>query len=216
LDAAMMMQPLRCPDEPAPDHRFSNLLDDGGWMRLPRAIRRRFGKRVKGHGSVTYQGQVIAMEMNLAGKILAQAARLIGAPLPYDMSSVGQPAVVTITEDIAGGGQFWIRQYGRQAGFPQVVHSSKRFAGPTGLEEYIGCGIGMALRVEAENNALLFKSDHYFVQLFGRRFRLPKILSPGALTIGHHDLGAGEFMFTLHLTNRLFGTLIDQDALFSD
>lgn len=212
----MLMQPVFSPDSLTPDHRFSNLLGDGGWMRLSPAIRRRFGKRVKGGDSVAYQGKVIAMQMNLAGKILAQAARLIGAPLPYDVSCVGQPAVVTVTEDIAGEGQFWIRQYGRKAGFPQVVHSSKRFAGPTGLEEYIGFGIGMALRVESHAKALLFKSEHYFIQVLGRRIRLPKFLSPGALTIGHHDLGNGRFMFTLHLCNRLLGTLIQQEAVFDD
>ena len=156
------------------------------------------------------------MHMNLAGRILAHAARIIGAPLPFDLSSIDQPAVVTITEDIAGNGQFWVRQYGRKAGFPQVVHSSKRFDGPTGLEEYIGYGIGMALNVCAEKNALLFKSDHYFLQVFGLRLRIPKIFSPGALVIGHHDQGNGQFLFSLDLDHSLFGKMIHQDAIFID
>ena len=185
-------------------------------MRLPAAVRRRFGKRLGGGASVTYQGKVVAMKLTTPGRILANAARLIGKPLPYDLSSVGQPAVVVVTEDIASDGQFWIRQYGRRAGFPQVIHSSKRFAGPTGLEEYVGYGIGMALRAEARDDALLFKSDHYFVQLFGLRVRLPRMLSPGALVIGHHDLGDGRFMFSLRLRNRLFGPMIEQDAIFFD
>ena len=210
----MELKPILNPK--APDHRFSQLLGRGGWDGLPAAIRKRFGKKLKGGLSVAYQGKVVAMRMNLAGRILAHAARAIGAPLPYDMSSVDQPAVVTVTEDIAGKGQFWIRQYGRQAGFPQVVHSSKRFAGPTGLEEYLGYGIGMALKVSAEDDALLFKSDHYFIQAFGLRLRLPRILSPGALVIGHHDLGEGEFRFSLNLRHRLFGELIFQDAIFRD
>lgn len=198
------------------DKRFSTLVGEAAWRSLPAAIRARFGKRLQGGASAAYQGKVIAMQMNIAGRILAQAARLIGGPLPFDISSIGQPAVVTVTEDIAGEGQFWIRQYGRKAGFPQVVHSSKRFAGPTGLEEYIGFGIGMALKVVVQGRDLLFKSDHYFIQLFGRRIRITKWLSPGALTVGHHDLGGGQFRFSLDLHHRFFGQMMHQDALFND
>lgn len=212
----MMMKQIFEDEAPAPDSRFRKLLGESEWMRLPAAVRRRFGKRLKGGVSVAYQGKVVEMKMNWAGKLLANAARLIGAPLPFDMSSHGQPAVVVVTEDIASDGQFWVRQYGRAKGFPQVVHSSKRFAGPSGLEEYIGYGIGMALKVEAEDDALLFKSDGYFVQVLGRRLRLPRFLSPGALVIGHHDLGEDNFMFSLRLRNRLFGDLIAQDCLFQD
>ena len=199
-----------------PDSRFSALVGPVAWNTLPAAIRKRFGKRLQGGASVAYQGKVTAMQMNLAGRILAHAARIIGAPLPFDLSSIDQPAVVTVTEDIAGNGQFWVRQYGRKAGFPQVVHSSKRFDGPTGLEEYIGYGIGMALNVRAEKNALLFKSDHYFLKVFGLRLRIPRILSPGALVIGHHDQGNGQFRFSLDLDHSLFGKMIHQDAIFID
>jgi len=156
------------------------------------------------------------MEFAPLGRLLANVTRIIGAPLPYDESSMRQPAVVVVTEDCVGDGQFWVRQYGRASGFPQVVHSSKRFAGPTGLEEYIGFGIGMALKVEATDDALLFKSDHYFVEIAGFRVKLPKALSPGALVIGHHDLGGAAFRFSLHLRNKLFGDLIRQDAEFVD
>ncbi|WP_324752053.1 DUF4166 domain-containing protein [Roseovarius sp. Pro17] len=212
----MQVNPIIRPDLPQKDNRFSALVGADKWLQLPQAIRQRFGKRVKGGDSVAYQGIVTEMNMNWAGFILAHAARILGAPLPYDMSCVGQPAVVTVTEDIAGNGQFWIRQYGRQAGFPQVVHSSKRFAGPTGLEEYIGFGIGMALNVEAAEHALMFKSDHYFLSIFGRHIRLPKVISPGDLVIGHHDLGDGKFRFSLCLKAWLFGEMLSQDAVFRD
>lgn len=198
------------------DERFRELLGADAWHMLPAPIRNRFSKRLEQGKSIAYQGVVTRMQMSGLGVCLAHAARLIGAPLPYDMKSVDQPAVVVVTEDVATNGQFWIRQYGRRGAFPQTVHSSKRFLGTTGLEEYIGFGIGMALNVEATPTALLFKSDHYFLQLFGMRARLPRWLCPGALVIGHHEMGNDRFTFTLSLRSRWFGDLIRQEAVFKD
>ncbi len=213
--------PTPAPPVPAtggdvPDERFRELLGDDAWQMLPAAVRSRFSKRLRQGRSIAYQGVVTRMRMNVPGFCLAHAARLVGAPLPYDTRSVHQPAVVVVTEDVATNGQFWIRQYGRRGAFPQTVHSSKRFRGPTGLEEYIGFGIGMALNVEATPSALLFRSDHYFLQLFGKRVKLPAWLSPGALVIGHHELGNNRFTFTLSLRSLLFGELVAQEAVFQD
>src|SRR3954447_15474495 len=106
--------------------------------------------------------------------------------------------------------------YGRLRGFPQVIHSSKRFAGPTGLEEYLGAGFGIALTVSADEQALHFHSDYYFVQ-FGRlRLRLPRFLSPGALTISHVDFGADWFAFVLVLENPLAGVIVSQTGIFRE
>lgn len=199
-----------------PDDRFEKLLGKPNWLKLPAPIRKRFGKKFKQGQSVAYQGIVTDMKMSKFGWAFAQAARLIGAPLPFEPNSVNQPAVVIVTEDHETNGQFWIRQYGREKGFPQVVHSSKRFAGPTGLEEYIGFGIGMALKLEVTCHALFFRSNHYFIQIFGKRIRLPNWLTPFGLEIGHHDLGDNRFAFTLELKSRLFGKMIEQNAVFMD
>jgi len=204
------------PELAKPDDRFEKLLGKEKWKSLPAPIRKRFGKKFKQGQSVAYQGIITDMKMSRFGWAFAQVARLIGAPLPFEGNSINQPAVVIVTEDHETNGQFWIRQYGRAKGFPQIVHSSKRFAGPTGLEEYIGYGIGMALELEATEHALFFKSDHYFLQLLGKRLGLPKWLVPIDLIIGHHELGNHRFAFTLDLKSSLFGKMIRQDAVFED
>lgn len=126
------------------------------------------------------------------------------------------PSVVTVTEDIATNGQHWTRLYARRRGFPQVVHSSKRFAGPTGLEEYVGCGVGMALTISVEAEALIFRAAHYFIQLGRFRLRLPAWLAPGALSVTHAELGDGRFLFKLDIVHPRLGRLICQTAAFKE
>jgi hypothetical protein len=153
--------------------------------------------------------------MSRAGWLLAQACRLFGSPLPLDRGG-GQAAVATVTEHGPSGGQVWSRIYARPNGFPQVIHSAKQFAGPTGLEEYLGLGIGIALRVAAEPAGIVFLSDHYFLRLGGWHLRLPKWLEPGRLRIDHIDHGAGLFSFILDLAHPLLGELIHQRGEFHD
>ena len=196
------------------DSPFARLLGDR-WLFLPPATRARFLRHIGAGACVTYVGEVVECRISRAGWWLAQVARLIGAPLPLS-TDTGVAASVSVTADARGRGQFWTRQYSRQQGFPQVIHSVKRFAGPTGIEEYLGLGIGIALRLEEAGGALLFVSDHYFVQAGPLRLRLPNALMPGTLTVGHHDLGGGRFLFSLDLVHPLLGELIHQHAVFAD
>jgi hypothetical protein len=198
-----------------PDMRFRALLGAAAWSRLPPAVRERFSRRLYAGAAVTYVGEIVESRRTRVGWLVAQLARLIGAPLPLN-DDIAAPAVVTVTEDAAGGGQFWTRMYGRGRGFPQVIHSSKRFAGPTGLEEYLGCGFGIALSVSADDQALRFHSDHYFLAVGAWRLRLPKWLQPGALTISHVDRVDGGFAFVLSLRHPLCGEIIGQTGLFRE
>jgi Domain of unknown function (DUF4166) len=197
------------------DMRFRALLTAEEWAALPPAIRRRFSKRLADGNTVVYVGTVLETRMSGLGWWLAQVARVIGAPLPTSRDA-GVPSVVTVTEDMVTGGQIWTRMYTRRRTFPQVIHSSKRFAGPTGLEEYVGYGIGMALTVHVEQAALVFRSAHYFLAFGPARLRLPGWLAPGALTVKHAELGEGRFLFTLDVTHAVFGQLIGQSAAFAE
>ncbi|MDB5517242.1 MAG: hypothetical protein JWQ17_4000 [Tardiphaga sp.] len=203
------------PDTTLGDLRFRALLPGEDWERLPQATRQRFSKRLAGGSTVLYTGEVVEVEFSRIGWWLAQIARLIGGPLPTG-AETRVPAIVTVTEDATTGGQVWTRIYARRNGFPQVIHSSKRFAGPTGLEEYVGFGVGMALRIVVDGRALLFCSDSYFLQLGWLKFSLPAFLTPGALTVTHSDLGSGEFRFALEIVHPRFGRLVRQSAVFRE
>src|SRR6266403_926969 len=179
------------------DNRFHALLSDADWGRLPLAIWRRFSKRHADGKTVVYVGEVEEAYFNRIGWWLAQLARLVGGPLPTG-AETSVPMVVAVTEDAASGGQIWTRICARKRGFPQVIHSAKRFAGPTGLEEYIGFGVAMALRICVADQALHFHSTGYSLQIGRLRLSLPEWLTPGDLTVTHSDLGDAKFRFTLY------------------
>lgn len=221
-----MGHPVRVQTAPAPqptpraasiaDLRFRALMPSGEWDALPEGTRRRFGRRLGRGEAIVYRGVTERTRMSFAGRLLARLARLIGAPLPLPGITDGGAAVVTVTE--ADAGQFWTRQYARAGRFPQVVHSAKGFGGPTGLEETVGGGVGMALTIRAADGVLLFEDAGYFVRALGRRVPLPRALLP-RLTVGHEDLTATRgqgFAFTLTLTHPLCGMLIDQRCVFTE
>ncbi|GLK57632.1 hypothetical protein JOD31_003405 [Methylopila capsulata] len=213
-DQDLQLSPSR-PEARLVDLRFRALLGAAEWERLPADVRRRFSKRLSGSAAATYVGRITELRMNRAGRILSQALRLIGAPLPVCLDT-DVASVVTVTEDGATGGQVWTRLYAKRGGFPQVIHSAKRFAGPTGLEEYVGYGVAMPLRLSVEDGALTFRSAGYTLRLGRFRVALPGWLSPGALTVTHRETGAGAFEFALSLRHPLFGELLRQSGRYRD
>lgn len=197
------------------DLRFRALLPQEEWESLPLPIRRRFSKRLADGATAVYVGKVLETRMSRCGRLLAFLARIIGGPLPTSRDA-GLQSVVAVTEDLTSGGQIWTRLYARRRGFPQIIHSAKRFAGATGLEEHLGCGVGMALTVHAEHGALIFRSAFYYLRIGRWRFTLPRFLSPGKLAVGHAERGGGSFLFTLDLAHPLLGELVHQRVIFED
>jgi hypothetical protein len=197
------------------DRRFRALLSDDDWGRLPVAVWRRFSQRLADGKTIVYVGEIEESFHSRAGWWLAQLVRLIGGPLPTG-TETRVPIIVSVTEDGACGGQVWTRICARSGGFPQVIHSAKRFAGPTGLEEYVGCGISIALRLSVEHEGLFFRSAGCYLAIGPFRVPLPEWLTPGTLTVSHSDLGGGPFRFTLEVVHRRLGPLIRQSALFRE
>jgi hypothetical protein len=207
-------------DSSVVDLRFRALVGEEGWLRLPAAVQRRFSKRLAPGAVLLYAGEVIETRLSLAGRVLSFLARAIGAPLPLENGMAGG-ATVAVMENPALGGQSWTRTYARAGRFPQVIHSVKCFAGPTGLEEHVGCGIGMSLSVVEAEGALVFRSAGYFLALGRMRFSLPRLLAPGDMEIvhrdiGHEDGGRGAFYFTLALSHPWLGLMVSQTVKFHD
>ena len=194
--------------------RFAALAGDA-WTRLPAPIRRRFSRHLADGRRIVYLGEVAATHMTLVGRVLAQLARLVGAPLPLEPSGrVPVTVIVTGSERLCG--QVWTRIYDRGHGFPQVIQSVKRFAGATGLEEIVARGVGMRLKLSVRDRALVFRSAGYFLRCLGVELSLPDWLTPGMIEVVHREESAGQFSFSLSVTHSWAGHVIDQRAFFRE
>ncbi|MEM1275883.1 MAG: DUF4166 domain-containing protein [Pseudomonadota bacterium] len=207
------------PDQFAPpsfhDPRFRGLLAEDDWLTLSEEVRKRFSRKLGRGQSTIYHGRTLELRMGWAGRLLAGLSRLIGGPLPINCDE-GGAATVVVTMEPESGGQVWTRLYVRSRGFPQVIHSAKRFAGPTGLEEHIGYGIGMTLRLSTDADGLIFTSERYFATLLGHRVYLPSWLTPGRLVVRHEPHGRHAFCFGLQITHWALGELVHQVCIFEE
>jgi Domain of unknown function (DUF4166) len=196
-------------------HQFRSLVGETQWLTLPAAVQRRFDRELVPGESAGFIGEVAVTRLHWVGRYWARVAQLFGAPLPLRALS-HTPAAVLVTADSKTDSQIWTRIYHEPGRLPQVIRSMKRFAGPSGLEECVGAGIGMALTVSAENRALVFRSSAYFVRLGRYRVRVPYWLTPGTIEVRHREERAGTFGFALTVTHPVFGEIIYQLAFFRD
>jgi hypothetical protein len=197
------------------EHRFRTLLSASDWHSLPAPVRRRFSRRLAPGETAVFIGEVAETRITRLGSLVGQLARLMGAPLPLKRVA-HTPAAVLVTEDEAGHCQVWTRIYHESGHLPQVIRSVKRFAGPTGLEECVGGGVGMALTLHVVERALVFRSAGYFLRLGRRRWRIPDGLTPGRIEVIHREEREGRFSFTLTVTHPVFGVIVHQVGFFRD
>jgi uncharacterized protein DUF4166 len=194
---------------------FRRLVGETAWQALPLAIQARFSRVLAQGESAAFLGEVASTRMTPFGRCWAQFARLVGAPLPLKVLE-RTAAAVLVTEDARSDAQLWTRLYHDAGRLPQVIRSMKRFAGPTGLEECVGAGIGMTLAVTVEHRALVFRSTEYFWRAGQLRLRIPDWLTPGRIEVVHREERAGRFSFTLTVTHPWFGETIHQVGFFRD
>jgi hypothetical protein len=126
------------------------------------------------------------------------------------------PVAVVMSEDIATGRQIWTRISHRRRGLPSVVSSSVRFQGVTGFEEYVGCGLSIALMASVEDAALVLRSAFYVLHVRGRLLRVPSWLTPGQLTVTHAEAGGGSFSVCVDIAHPLLGAWMRQTAVFRE
>jgi hypothetical protein len=146
------------------------------------------------------------------GALFAQCCRLIGTPLtPY----AGDNALVDVALRVdPTGGVEWRRHYQFSWRRWALVSSTKRLNDDGVLEEHVGRGFSMQLKVFEQDGNLHFVSEDYLWRLGRLRIRLPALLTPGVTHVIHEQISGQRFRFVLKVTHPWLGETFYQEGEF--
>ena len=195
------------------DRSYRDVLGIASWRRLKPEVRGRFSVKPANGTAIRYAGTMRTVELSFMGWLFAQACRLIGTPLaPYRGEWV--PMSIELAEDPVLGGIAWHRTYRFEANREFTVCSTKCRGEGNEFIEHIGCGFRMHLDLKEVEGNLWFVSSAYDFCLFGRRFRIPALMTPGVTTVIHEQLTGDRFRFSLSVDHPWLGRTVYQEGIF--
>ncbi len=140
---------------------YRTLLGEKAWASLRNSIRERFAKPTE--KTIEYIGVMQHMRLSIMGRLFANFCRLLGTPLaPYAEQNVDMLVKVYPHKRLRG--LTWERHYFFKHHDRIIAKSTKCINEDTGLMEIVDSGLGMDLKITAEQGALHFRSTRYFLQ----------------------------------------------------
>ncbi len=191
-----------------------DLIGEAAWWRLSAAVRARFGTSPAAGERWHFRGVMDRVECSWAGRVMAWASRVTGAPVAH-LTGREVPIDVLVYAEENRDGTVWERVYDFAGNRRTTARTTKRMEAGPRLLECFGLGFGMELDVYEHDAALHFRSTSFYVDVGGRRVRLPLAFSPGVLLVEHIDEGGGTFRFRMTVDHPVFGRVFFQDGVFS-
>lgn len=185
-----------------------HVLGEIAWLRLPAAVRARFGEPVL---PVDYVGNFDVVRASPLGRIIAWFCQAIGTPV-VPRTGRNIPAVIHVGPVERGAS--WLREYHWPNGGTCRVHSTKVVSADGTLIEELPAKLRMPLDVYERQGVLHFVSKGYYFEFGPWKIRLPLWLSPGTTHVEHTDEANGWFRFTMTVTHRVFGEVFYQTGRF--
>lgn len=183
------------------------------WRRLGPVIRRHYFLRAFSNDAICVKGVMHEVEHSAIARLLLPFARIVGALVPYRGRDV--PIEVHYAARPDDGTLHWDRVFHFSGRKPFHFRSHMQQIGPNRVIEFVRFGVGMQLRVTAEDGALVFRDEGYVWRLFGHDLPLPVGLFLGAGYIEERPIDERSFSMRMTLKHPLFGELFRYSGRFT-
>lgn len=185
------------------------------WQQVHPDIQARFDADPLPGQPIFYDGVMTEIGCSTVGAMLAHLSCLFttGALCPWRGTDV--PALIEVYKITGSDDIHKIRRYDFPNGKTYTFRSRMTCAADNTLLEYVGGGFGMTVHVAERDGALFFTDGGYFWQCGARRWRLPRLFSPGQVELTHANLDRNRFTIAIRIAHPLLGTLYTQTGHFT-
>lgn len=152
---------------------FRTVLGEDGWQALGAVVRRHYSLRAHSSDAVVVQGHMDEVWHAPGAALLLPMGRLFGALVPYQGRHV--PIAVHYRCRPGNAHLYWDRHF-HFAGRPVFhfrSHMEALAPGSGEVIEFVRFGLGLRLRVTAEDGALVFRDAGYVWRIGRLRLALP-------------------------------------------
>jgi hypothetical protein len=183
------------------------------WHDLGEVIRRHYFLRPFGDDAITVRGTMDEVEHSAFAKLLIPMARIFGALVPYRGRNV--PIEVHYSTRPGDEALYWNRVFHFEGRPPFHFRSHMEHGGRGQVIEFVRFGVGMRLRVGAENGVLVFRDEGYVWRLVGINVPIPLGLLLGRAYIEERPVDDETFTMRMNLVHPLFGEIFRYSGRFT-
>ena len=183
------------------------------WMKLGAVIRRHYSLKPYSDNYVRVDGVMEEIHHSLFAKLLIPFGLLFGAIVPYRARNV--PISVHYSSQPNNANLYWDRVFEFRPNKYFHFKSYMQHTNDNEVIEYVRFGVGMRLRVTAEDGALVFRDSGYIWKIFGFNLPVPVGLLFGKAYIEERPIDEDTFSMKLELKHPIFGILFRYQGHFS-
>ena len=191
---------------------FEKILADS-WADLGAVIQRHYFLRPFSDDYICVSGEMSEIYHSLIAKLFLPIGMLFGAVVPYRGKNV--PIDVHYAASEKNANLYWDRVFR----FSEKKHFHFRsFMEPVSdneVIEFVRFGVGMRLKVTAENGAIVFRDAGYVWRMFGRNIPIPVGLFLGRAYVEERPIDENRFGMKMTLEHPVFGVMFRYEGEFS-
>ena len=191
---------------------FEKILGDS-WDDLGGVIKQHYFLRPYSDDYICVSGVMSEVYHSTIAKFFLPFGMLFGAVVPYRGRNV--PIDVHYSCSKGDANIYWDRVFKFSEENHYHFKSHMEHTKDNEVIEFVRFGVGMRLRVTAENGAIVFRDSGYIWRLFGRDLPIPVGLLFGKAYVEERPVDENNFEMKMTLEHPLFGVMFRYAGAFS-